>query len=437
MDAFLVGLLSFVAIIVLILLGLHVGTALFIVAFGGLVIMKGIAVTLNTLQYIPFVSVANYNFAVFPLFILMGELISASGITTMLFDSAQAWLGRLKGGLGMAVCAMGAALGAITGAAIASSAMMARTAFPQMLRHKYDPAAAAGLIAGIGPLAVLIPPSVFLALYGVMTEESISELLMAGFLPGFLSAAIYMGLIYILALRSPQKFPLADLHYTWRERIAASRNIAPILLVMLIMLGGLYLGVFTPSEAGAVGAIVSLVIVIIFKRRKATQASLSAVWESAGVTSMMFFVVMAALLYGRFMTTTGATKEIIGFVADLEMSRYIIFALLMVIYLLLGCFLDSFSMMATTLPITHPLMIELGFDPIWFGVVIVVMVEAGAITPPYGIVVFSVKALIGDQAELWAIFMNALPFVAAMMVVVLLLTIWPQIALFLPSMMGS
>jgi len=377
-----------------------------------------------------------YYFAVFPLFMLMGELISASGLVSTLFDAAQAWFGRLKGGLGMAVTGMGAVVGAVTGSAVAACSMMTRACFPEMVKLKYEPAATAGLLAAVAPLAVLIPPSVILCFYGVITHESISRLLIAGFLPGLLATAVYMVLIYIMAARSPKKWPLSERSFTWRERMGTTKNIAPVVLMMLIVVGGIYGGVFTPSEAGAAGSVIALIFVLVLQRRKSGQLALAAVWETAGTVAMLFFILIGSMLYARFLAATGASAQIISLIGGIPVSPYITFAMIVLLYVILGCFVDDISMLAITLPITHPLMITLGFDPIWFGIIAVVLVGIATITPPFGLLVFAVKGLVGEQAELWPIFMSALPFLLAMIVVIILLTIWPQIALFLPSMMG-
>ena len=437
MDPLLIGLLSFVAILTLIFLGLHVGVALLIVSIGGLVLTKGLTKALGVMEYMPFNSIAAYEFAVFPLFVLMGELISASGVVDTLFASAQVWLGRLKGGLGMAVVAMGAALGAITGSALAALAMMTRVAFPQMLKYKYDAGVSSGLLAAVAPLALIIPPSIGLVLYGVLTTESIGKLLMAGLLPGLMSAVVYAVLIYVLARRRPQQWPTVARSFTWQEKVGSSKAIVPIGLTMLVVLGGIYRGVFTPSEAGAAGSVIALVLLVIYQRKKAGRAAFGAVWESAGMVSMIFFILIGSFIYGRFMSTTGATTQIINAIAAFPVSPYLTFALIIVFYIILGMFVDDFSMLAITLPVTHPLMIALGFDPIWFGVIAVILVGAATITPPFGIAVFAAKGLVGDHATLWSIFMGALPFLIAMMVVIVILTIFPQIALFLPSVMGK
>ncbi|MBI4329802.1 MAG: TRAP transporter large permease [Chloroflexi bacterium] len=435
MDPVLIGLLSFVAIVVLIFVGLHVGTALIIVAIVGLILIRGPSNGFSTLQYVPYDTIAKYDYAVFPLFILMGELISASGVVTSLFDAAQAWFGKLKGGLGMTVTAMGAALGTVTGSAIAAAAMIARTVFPEMVKHKYDPGVIAGLIAAVAPLALVIPPSIFLPFYGLITRESIAKLLIAGFIPGFLAAGLYMLMIFVLAMRNPQKWPTTPRSFTWPERMKASKGVIPIIVMMLVVLGGIYGGVFTPSEGGAAGSIMAFLMLLAYQRKKSGRATFAAIWQSAGMTSMVFFITIGAFLYGRFMSLTGAATEIVDVIAGLSVNPYVTFALVVILYLLLGCFLDGFSILAITLPVVHPLMVKAGFDPIWLGVVVIILVGAGTITPPFGIVVFSVKGLLGGQVELWSIFVNSAPFLAAMMATVVLMTIWPQIALFLPTLM--
>lgn len=437
MDPLLLGAFAFVAMIVLFFaIGLHVGTALIIVATGGFIVAKGLGAAIGILQYAPYVIVAEYNFAVFPLFILMGELASQAGILTALFDTFQAWFGRLRGGFGIAVTAMATAIAAVTGSSLASAAMLTRVAFPEMVRHKHDAAAAAGLIASVSPLAVLIPPSNLLVFYGTVTNVSIGKLLIGGLLPGLLSAAVFMVMLYFLAWRSPQKWPKVARSFTSRERVVATKGIAPIAIMMLTVLGGLYGGVFTPSEAGAAGAVIGFIMVIVYRRKKSGRAAWTAVWESAGTTAMIFYLVIGALLFGRFMAVTGASERIVDLITKLAVSPMAIFVMVAVFYLFLGCFLDNFAIVAIIIPIVHPLMTRLGFDPIWLGVVVVVLAEIGMITPPFGMVVFTVKGVIGDQLELWSIFMGSVPFMFAHLLVVALLVIFPQIVLFLPSGMG-
>ncbi|MBI4284669.1 MAG: TRAP transporter large permease [Chloroflexi bacterium] len=434
MDPFLVALLSFVVFLVLVLLGMHVGTALIIVALTGMIIVKGWASAISTLRFVPFSSVVNYNLAVVPMFILMGEFISASGLVVGFFEAAQAWVGRIKGGLGITVAIMGAGLGAVTGSAVAGAAMMTRTAFPEMLKHKYDAAVSSGLIAAVSPLVLIIPPSIFLVFYAIVVEVSVTQVLIAGFLPGFFMAAVYALVIYVMAIRSPHKLPPVQRTYTFKERMTASKGVLPIVITIVALLGGLYAGVFTASEVGGAGAFIAVIALIVFQRGKAWRMGMASVWEAAGMTSMIFYIVIGALLYGRFIAATGATPRIVEAMTTISISPYVTFLLVVILYLILGCFIDGISLMAITLPIVYPLLTSLGFDGIWLGVMVTILVGVGALTPPFGIVVFTVKSIIGPQVELMTIFKNTMPFFFATLVIIVILTVWPEIVMLLPNL---
>ncbi len=435
MDLAWLGLFAFIALVVLAFSGQYIAIALIIIGVGGFMLIMGPEVALSCMQYIPFSTVASYGFCVFPLFILMGELLGASGAVVGLFDSAQMWLGRLKGGLGMAVSVQACFIGAVTGSIMAACAMMTRTAYPQMIRHGYDPAASAGLIAAAGPIAIIIPPSVMLVFYGMIVEESIGRLLIAGILPGFMSGIIYMGLVYVLATLNPKKWPTVKTSYTWRQRAGSLKNIIPFVGVLVLVIGGIYTGVFTPTEAGAAGAFITLIILILYQRKKSPRLFYRACWEAAGLNCMIFFIIIGGMIYARFLAVTGISAAVVNYIAAFPVSPYVTFLMVAVFYIILGCFIESFPMLLITLPVTYPLMMTLGFDSIWFGVIACMFVGMSVITPPMGLAVFTLFALTEGKIELMKIFLAALPFLIAMCIVVLLLTIWPQIALFLPAMM--
>lgn len=324
------------------------------------------------------------------------------------------------------------AFAACTGSSIAGSVIMGRVASPEMKRHKYDPALATGSIAAGGTVGILIPPSIAFVMYGIMTDQSIGKLFIAGIIPGVLEILSYMIVIYILCKRNPLKGPPGP-RTSFKERVVSLRGVWGMLILFMLVLGGIYQGFFTPTEAGAVGAFGALVIALARKRLNG-QNFLDSLLEAGLTTAMIFAIFVGAFIFGYFLTVTKLPIELAGLVTGFPLNRYVILGFILVFYLFLGCILEPASMIVITIPIIFPIVVNLGFDPIWFGVIMVRVCEMGMITPPVGMNVFALSGVVKD-VPLYTIFRGIFPFLLADICHVALLIAFPQIALFLPSMM--
>jgi tripartite ATP-independent transporter DctM subunit len=369
---------------------------------------------------------------VIPLFILMGNLATASGLSRNLYDAAYAWVGARRGGLASATVLGCAGFSALCGSSVASAVTVGRVALPEMQRHRYDPGLATGTVAAGGTLGILIPPSAGFVIYAILTEQSIGQLFIAGILPGLLLTGLFVLTVWLLVARDPALGPPGP-RLPRAERLAALAGAGPILFVMVGTIGGIYGGVFTPTEAAAVGAVLTLLIALA--RRGLTLASAGQVLaDTARTTAMIYVILVGAHVFGPFLARTGLPGALSDWMIGLGLGPYGTLALILLALILLGCFLEGFAMLVLTLPILFPTVVALGFDPIWFGVVMVIVLEMGLITPPVGVNVFVVKS-IAREVPLARMFRGVLPFWGAMMVCVLLLVAVPQIATFLPQTM--
>jgi C4-dicarboxylate transporter DctM subunit len=426
--------IGFSGVLVLLLFigcGVHIPVALAIVGFTGVVLVSSLGSALQLLGWLPFNSLALFAFVTMPLFILMGEFAHYTGVSTSAYSTCYKLLGHLRGGMAMAVTAACALFGACSGSSIAAAAIMTRISYPELRRLGYDRGFSASLIAASGSLAVLIPPSVILVLYAMLTNQSLVRLLLAGFIPGILSAFMYMMAIYLRVRISPKLAP-SRVECSWRERIRSLPQLTGIAIIVLFVIGGMYVGVFTASEAAATGAILTLIMALLRKalsirilRESATMATVT--------TCSVFFIVFGAFVFGKFLSLSGLTTYIIKVISEAGLPRLVVLVTILVIYLGLGCILEAASMLAITLPIVFPVIISVGYDPTWFGIICVKMVEIAVITPPLGLNVFAVKGVVGNDVPLEKIFTNIFPFIFADFTTVFLLTLFPQIALFLPN----
>ena len=421
--------------LVLLFLGVHIGIALGLVGFAGMIVLTGERGAVNFIGSHPYTFTASYLLTVVPLFLLMGYLAFHSGITRDVFYAARVWLARLPGGLAMATVAGSAAFGAACASSLAAAAAMGRIALPEMKRYGYDQKLATGAVAAGGTIASMIPPSVLMVLYGIMTEQSIGRLLIAGFLPGVLSAFNFMLMIWLRVKRNPQLAPTAA-GVTWWERLTSLRGIWGILVLGGLVMGGIYIGIFTPSEAGAIGAFGAFLIALA--TRKLTWDNLiDSLSETTRTTAMIFFIAIGAALFVGFLAVSRIPFVFAEFVAGLEMPRIIVLAGFAVIYIILGMLLDPLGLLLLTIPIIFPAAMALGYDPIWFGVIIIKFLEIGLITPPVGLNVYVVKGVAPD-VPLEDIFRGIGWFFVTELVTLALLVAFPSIALWLPQrMMGG
>jgi len=426
------GIIGLLALFTLLALRMPVAIAMAVVGVVGFGFMNGWTPALSMLADEAFVISNNYELIVIPLFILMGNFASVSGMSRDLYNAAYSWFGHWRGGLASATIAACAGFAALSGSSVASAVTMGRVALPEMRRFNYNSKLATGCIAAGGTLGILIPPSTGFIIYAILTEESIGRLFLAGVFPGILLATLFIISIYIQTRINPDLGP-AGPKASVQDRVNSMRQSICMILIVVITIGGIYGGLFTPTEAAGVGAMLSLLLTIF--RRRLNRESLSQVlYQTIRTTGLVFLILIGAHVFNPFLALTQIPSDLASLLTDMDLSPYVVMLILMAAYVLLGSFLEGFAMLVLTLPIVHPLIIELGFDPIWFGVLIVITIEIGLITPPVGVNVFVVKGIAGD-VPLRHIFAGVIPFWIAMIICILILMVFPEIALFLPNTM--
>ncbi|MYF90187.1 MAG: TRAP transporter large permease [Boseongicola sp. SB0676_bin_33] len=426
------ALLGFGALFSLMLLRVPIGISMILVGFAGFALIIGLKPSLSQISIVP-LRVANDEVCgVVPLFILMGTFASISGMSGELYKASHAWVGHRKGGLAMATILACGGFAAICGSSVASAATLGKVALPEMQRFGYKQTIATGTIAAGGTLGILIPPSVVLAIYGIITEQDIALLFIAGLIPGLLAVLLYLFVILGMARIDPESAPGVG-NFNLREAVMSLRGIWATSLLFLFVIGGIYFGVFTPTEAAAMGAGGTLILTWLrgsmnFERMK------QALIESTRMTGAIFVIAMGAVLFGRFLTVTRMPQDLASFVGALDWPPGAILLVVILGYLVLGMFLDSLAIILLTVPIMFPVMTQLGYDPIWFGILLVMVIEIGLITPPYGMNVFVIKSVSPD-VSLSTIYKGVLPFVLTDFVRILLIVLFPFLVLWLPYSM--
>ncbi len=416
---------------VLLMLGTPVAFAMAIAGAVGLYMIGGLAMVLGILKTTAF-SVANsYEIITIPMFILMAEFVILSGVADDLFTAASAWVGRLRGGLAMATAIAGAGFGAISGSSTAAAATLASTTVPAMLKQGYEPKLATGVVAISGTLAMLIPPSIALILYGIIADVSIGDLLIGGVIPGILVTLTIILTVAFLVWQDPDRAP-AGRSYTVMEKIRALKVVGPLLILFAAVTGSIYLGVATPTEASGIGAFGAMLLALW--ESKLTFSTLRiALIDATRTSCMIVMIILGAHIFGYFFTLTQTTQDLVRFVGDLNTSRWVIIALILLGYIVLGFFMDQIAILILTVPVVLPVVVALGFDPVWFGVIVIVTAEVGMVTPPMGLNVFVVARY--TRRPLGEIFRGVMPHVIAHLIVIFLLTVFPSIVLWLPSTM--
>lgn len=427
-----IGLAGIAAMLVLLVLRMPIGMAMLLVGIVGFAMLNGVPAAISALGTYPYQYAAVYDLAVIPLFVLMGNCAAASGMGRDLFAAAYAWVGHWRGGLASATVAACAGFAAVSGSSVASAITMGRVCLPEMFRYNYDARLATGTIAAGGTLGILIPPSTAFVIYGILTEQSIGRLLLAGILPGLLLTAIFMATIAIWMRLRPHYGPPGPRASTG-ERLRATGRAGPMMTIVLISIGGIYGGIFTVNEAAAVGAFLALLYALWARALGGTALS-GILIETVRTTAMVFLILIGAQVFGPFLALSGLPEHIAGLLGGLDVPRVVVLLLILGVYLLLGTFLEGFSMLVLTLPIVIPIVNTLGYDLIWFGVVMVIVLEMGLIDPPVGINVFVVKGLVPD-VPIGQIFIGILPFWIAMMVGIGILIAVPEIATLIPDNM--
>jgi C4-dicarboxylate transporter, DctM subunit len=427
-----VAVLGFVVLFALMLLRVPVGMAMGLVGVSGFGYLVGGTPALKMVGQTSMRIVTDYTFGVIPMFLLMGSFVSRSGMSRELFQAANRFVGHWRGGLGIATIAACAGFAAISGSSVATAATFSTVAYPEMRRFDYPQSFATGVIAAGGTLGAMFPPSIVLAVYGLITQQDIGKLFMAGLLPGFLAVAMYMTTIGVIGRIRPGWLPAAP-RSTWAERLQAVKEVWAPVLLFIFVIGGLYGGLFTPTEAGGMGA-GGAFLISIARRRLSRADILASLLQATRTAAAVFTVLIGAILFGYFLTVTQTPQKVTEFVTGLGMGPYGVLVVIMLMYLVLGCLMDAMAMIILTVPIIFPVIQSLGFDPIWFGVIIVMTVELGLIHPPVGMNVFVIKTVVKD-VSFATIFFGVIPFVLTDIVRLAVLIVFPAIALWLPDRM--
>lgn len=426
------GLLGFLAMFALMALRVPIAVAMGIVGFVGLALMRSWPAAVSSTAG-EFVGIGSYTLSVVPLFVLMGNFVTRAGMSRELYQAAYALIGHLRGGLAMSTIAACAGFGAICGSSIATTATMARVAMPEMQRFKYAPSFAAGSVCAGATLGILIPPSVIMVIYGIMTEQSIGALFAAGVIPGLIATCFYLAASMWVTRRHPDWGPPGE-RASWATRLAALRGIWGVLALFALVMGGMYGGFFTPTEAAGVGATGGFVFALA-KRALTPKVLYEVLGESARTSAMLFTIVIGASLFANFLNFTEFPAALKGFVTGLGLPPLLVVVAICLVYVVLGTAMESLSMMLLTVPIFFPLVTSLGFDPVWFGIIVVCVIEISLITPPVGMNIFVLSSMMPGlrTREIWR---GVTPFIVADLVRMAVLIAFPALSLFLPRLLG-
>jgi tripartite ATP-independent transporter DctM subunit len=427
----LTGIVGIALLLLLFLLRMPVAFSMTLVGVAGFMYLTGLEPALGLLTQDIFDTFSSYPLSVIPMFILMGSFAFASGISRRLYDTAYTWVGHLRGGLTIATVLACSGFAAICGSTAATAATMGKIALPEMQKYKYSNMLATGTIAAAGTLGILIPPSTILIVYGILTEESIGKLFVAGLLPGVILSLLFVATVAVICIRNPNLGP-AGAPTTWRNKVKAIKGIIEAFILFVITIGGLFLGWFSPTQAGAIGAGGALLIGLI-RRQLSWQIFFQSGKDGLRTSCMVLFIITGATVFGHFMAVTMIPFILADWVGSLPIPAFAVMGVIIFIYFVGGFFMDSMALVVVTIPIFFPMVLRLGFDPIWFGVIIVLVSEMGVITPPVGVNVFVIKG-IAPEIPLEVIFKGILPFLVALVLFTIILMIFPQIATFLPSL---
>jgi tripartite ATP-independent transporter DctM subunit len=433
MDPIIIGIAGILLMILLVLLRMNIGFAMGVVGFAGFVLLTSFSAGISMLGMVTYKSGSSYALTVVPLFILMGLFFNTSRIGSDLYQTAYRLIGFLPGGLAMTTIVACAGLAAISGSSLATAAIIGIVALPEMKRFNYDDALALGSIAAGSTLAVLIPPSTIIIVYGILAEQPIGMLIIAGIMPGILLTLLFMATIYLL-IRHKKFVGPAGQRFSRKEKLLALMNTGgPILLVALIIVG-LYTGLFSPTEAAAVGAFGALVIVL-FKGGLTKDNFIGSLREAAMTTAMIFTLIIGANILGYFMTVSHIPDGLSRWIVSVGISKYVVILVICIIYILLGSLMEGMAIMVLTLPVIFPIVLQMGFDPVWFGVISVLFIEMSLITPPAGLNILVVSGITKDIPK-YVISRSIVPFLFTMVIFAIMLIFFPQIVLFLPQTMG-
>lgn len=433
-EPIVMGLIGIGAMILFAALGVPIAFCITLVGAVGMVLVTDLDFVLVTFQTLPYATASEYAFAVIPMFVLMGALASSAGIISELYVAVNRWLEGVRGGLYIATTLASAGFAAISGSTVVNAAMFTRIALPEMLALGYNRGISAGCIAAAGTFAALIPPSLTFVIFGILTGESIGELFIAGIVPGLLTAALYVAAIPVMLRFRPGWAPRPEARTPLREKIRGMTGIWPMFLLVVIVLGGIYTGITPPTAAGALGAVGALLIALARRRIGAAQ-----IWESvrqtAELTSVLFIIIIGGLLFSRFLVVSGFVADLTSLVTESGFSGPMFILAMIVMYLLLGMFIDPLSMLVVTVPFVFPVIQAFGMDPIWFGIVLTKMIEIAVITPPVGLNLFAVVSAAGGRIGTGDMFAGVLPFVCMEVAMLAILVAFPGLSTWLPNTM--
>jgi len=434
MELWLISILCLLLMILLVFSGLHVAYSLLLSGMLGILFIGGLQMLGAQLGSIGYNATASYGYVVIPMFILMGQFAAEGGLGNEAYRAARLWVGKLYGGLAMATIAGCGIFGAASGSTASASALFAKVAFPEMVKYGYHRGLAAGCIAASGTVASMIPPSILLVLFGIIAEQPIGKLLVAGIGPGLLEIFSYMFVVYLAVRINPKLAPIVTDEISWKDRFGSLKDLVPIAVVFMFAIGGIFFGVFTPSEGGAMGASGALIVVLVM-RRLSFKGFKTSLRESGIITGMMFLAIIGGFLFARMLVLGGIVEAVTNFIITLPLSRHLIFLGIIILYLILGMVMQPIVIMLITIPILLPAISSMGYDPIWFGIIFVRLAELAVITPPVAVNLYVVKGILGDEVSLGEIFKGTFLFIMADVSNVFLLYLFPQIALWLPGMM--
>jgi C4-dicarboxylate transporter DctM subunit len=423
-----VGYIGVAVLFVLLFSGMSIGLVMILVGFLGMAYLASMSSGLSFLGTVPYVTIANYSLAVLPLFILMGELAFASGLSDELYLMFNRWIGHWPGGLAMATVGGCALFGAVCGSSTATAATLATVALPEMRKYNYKPALATGALASAGTLGILIPPSNGFIIYALTTNLSIGKLFIAGIVPGIILSALFMGAIYVWVKSDKGLAPSAP-SSSWKDRFLSLKGAWGVLILFGVVMGGLYMGAFSPTEAAGIGAFGAFAFALL-RRRLTFRRLAESLLATMQITGMIFLIIIGTMIFGYFLALTNVPAKISLFVGHLQVSRIYILLGILMLYVILGCLMDIVAMVLLTMPFIFPIISALGYDPIWFGVLMVVMMEMGLITPPVGLNVYVICGMAKD-VPMYTIFKGIVPFLLAIIVMIAILIVFPGIALVL------
>ena len=427
-----IGIIGVIALLVLMFLGMNIGFSMIAVGFIGYMVALNSSAALGVVKTLPFNTVANFNLSVIPLFVLMGQFCFHSGISTGLYNACYKWLSRLKGGLAIATIGASALFSALTGSSPACAATMGTVCLPEMKKYNYKNTLSTGCLAAGGTLGILIPPSVGFILYGVATSNSIGALFAAGLIPGIILTLLYIVTILITCTIDPSAGPKGE-RFSWNERLRALVDVLPMIILFVIVIGGIFAGLFTANEGAAVGAFGAFVFLVL--RRKLNMRTMkAALFGSIKTSCMIYMILIGGHVFANFMAMTRLPALIAEKVTAVNVHDYVVLAIVIGLYIAMGCAMDSLAMLLVLMPIFYPLIINMGMNPIWFGVLMVMCMETGQITPPLGINVFVIYGIAKD-VPMQTIFRGVMPFFVALLVAIVIMVIFPPISLLLPHLL--